>query len=191
MLLDDKVTIKMDAETAAKEGLKIGQELSSEELSELVKNINATRCLNTAYRYLGYRPRSEAELKERLRLRGFENNQIEIVINKLKEQNLLDDTAFARFWKENRDTFRPISKYMTRQELIKKGVASAVIDEVTADADDDAAAYHAAVTKAARLPRQDYDIFCRRLGDFLKRRGFGYQVVNRTVKKVWQESEQS
>jgi len=39
-------------------------------------------------------------MKDRLHRRGFEDSKIEIIINKLKEQNLLDDTAFAQFWKE-------------------------------------------------------------------------------------------
>lgn len=187
MFLDGKLAVKMDAETAAKERLEIGQELSTEKIAQLVTGLNLTRCLNTAYRYLSYRPRSEAEIKDRLLRRGFESNQIEIVINKLKEQNLLDDTAFAQFWKENREQFRPRSKRLTRMELKKKGVADAVIDEVTGQIDDMESACNAALSKAKRLPRQDFEVFRRRLGDYLKRRGFGYPVINQTVKRIWQE----
>ena len=172
---------------AAKEGLKIGQELSDDKIKVLVENIGLARCLNTAYRYLSYRPRSQAELKQRLHQRGFEDSQIEIVINKLKEQNLLDDTAFAQFWKENRQIFRPRSQRLTRMELRKKGVADEIIDEVTEKLDDMESAYQAALSKAQLLPKQEYEVFRRRLGDYLKRRGFGYAVINQTVKRIWQE----
>ena len=131
MFLDGKFAVSLDTEIAVKEGLKIGQELSDDQIKILAKNLDLARCLNTAYRYLSYRPRSEAEMKERLHRRGFEDSQIEIVINKLKEQNLLDDTAFAQFWKENREMFRPRSQRLTRLELRKKGVADAIINEVT------------------------------------------------------------
>jgi regulatory protein len=187
MFLDGKFAISLDTELAAKEGLKIGQELSADQIEVLVKNLGLVRCLNVAYRYLSYRPRSEAEMKERLHRRGFEDSQIEIVINKLKEQNLLDDTAFAQFWKENREMFRPRSQRLTRLELRKKGVADAIIDEVTNEVNDTDSAYHAALSKAQRLPHQDYEVFRRRLGDYLKRRGFGYPVINQTVKRIWQE----
>jgi len=187
LFLDGRFAFSVDMEVAVKEGLKPGQELTEEQLKELTEDISLVRCLNIAYRFLSYRPRSEAEMKERLHSRGIEDSKIEIIINKLKEQHLLDDTAFAQFWKENRDTFRPRSQRLTRLELKKKGVADEIIKEVTADSDDIQTAYAAALSKAQRLPRQDYEVFCRRLGDYLKRRGFGYIVANQTVKRLWDE----
>jgi regulatory protein len=129
-------------------------------------------------------------MKDRLHRRGFEDSKIEIVINKLKEQNLLDDTAFAQFWKENRETFRPRSQRLTRLELKKKGVAAAIIEEVTKESDDTQSAYQAAQKKVQHLPNQDYEVFRRRLGDYLQRRGFGYSVINQTVKRIWQERKE-
>jgi regulatory protein len=187
MFLDGKFAIRVDADVAVKKGLKIGQELSDDQLKGLAEDVSLARCLNTAYRFLSYRPRSEAEMKDRLHRRGFEDSKIEIVINKLKEQKLLDDTAFAQFWKENRDTFRPRSQRLTRLELKKKGVADEIINQVTDESDDVQSAYQAALSKAQRLPNQDYEVFRRRLGDYLKRRGFGYAVINQTVKRTWQE----
>ena len=190
MYLDGKFTVSLDTDVAVKEGLEIGQELSDDHLKYLMGNIGLTRCLNAAYRFLSYRPRSEVEMKDRLHRRGFEDSKIEIVINKLKEQNLLDDTAFAQFWKENRQMFRPRSQRLTRMELRKKGVADEIIDEVTEKLDDMESAYQAALSKAQLLPKQEYEVFRRRLGDYLKRRGFGYAVINQTVKRIWQEQKE-
>ena len=190
MYLDGKFTVSLDTEVAVKEGLEIGQELSDDHLKYLMGNIGLTRCLNAAYRFLSYRPRSEVEMKDRLHRRGFEDSKIEIVINKLKEQNLLDDTAFARFWKENRDTFRPRSKRLTGLELKKKGVADEIIKEVTDDSNDMQSAYQAALRKSQHLANQDYEVFRRRLGDYLQQRGFGYTVINQTVKILWQEMKE-
>jgi regulatory protein len=187
MFLDGKFAFSVDMEVAVKEGLKIGQELSDDQIKELTEDISLVRCLNIAYRFLSYRPRSEAEMKDRLHRRGIEDSKIEIIINKLKEQHLLDDTAFAQFWKENRDTFRPRSQRVTRLELKKKGVADEIIKEVTDESDDTQTAYAAALHKAQRLPTQDYEVFRRRLGDYLRRRGFGYAVINQTVKRIWLE----
>ena len=190
MFLDGKFAIKVDTELAVKKGLKIGQELSDEQIKDLAEDVSLARCLNTAYRFLSYRPRSEAEMKDRLYRRGFADSQIEIVINKLKEQKLLDDTAFAQFWKENRDAFRPRSQRLTRMELKKKGVADEIIKEVTDDSNDMDSAYQAALKKAQRLSGADYEVFRRRLGDFLQRRGFGYAVINQTVKRLWLETKE-
>ena len=190
LYLDGKYAVKLDTELAVKKGLKVGEEITDGRIKELTEDVGLARGLNLAYRFLSYRPRSEAEMKDRLHRRGFEDSNIEIIINKLKEQNLLDDTAFAQFWKENRDTFRPRSQRLTRLELKKKGVADEIIKEVTNDSDDMQSAYQAALHKAQHLPNQDYEVFRRRLGDYLKRRGFGYTVISQTVKRLWQEMKE-
>jgi len=53
--------------------------------------------------------------------------------------------------------------------------------------DDDNSAYRAATSKARGLPLSDYQSFRRRLGEYLKRRGFGYGVIKHAVERVWQE----
>ena len=93
--------------------------------------INFQRCLNAAFQFLSYRPRSEAETRERLKQRGYEDEEIEKVVAQLKRLDLLDDAAFAEFWKENRNSFRPRSQRMLKMELRRKGVESEVINEVS------------------------------------------------------------
>ena len=145
------------------------------------------RCLDAAFRYLDYRPRSEAELRGRLKRRGFDDEHVEAALARLREQGLVDDLAFAEFWKGNRESFRPRSRRLTALELRQKGVANDVINRVVADIDDEDSAYRAAQNRAHRLPDADYREFRHRLGEYLKRRGFGYRVIIRTVERLWQE----
>ena len=187
LFLDDRFAFSLEADVIIKEGLQIGQELSANQLEALAQSDNFHRCLNTAIRYLSYRPRSKSEVRGRLRQRGFDNDTVEAVIAKLKERGLIDDIDFARFWKENRDSFSPRSQWLTRLELRQKGVADDIIGQVVNTIDDDDSAYRAALSKARSLPRSDYQGFRRRLGEYLKRRGFGYGVINHTIERLWQE----
>jgi regulatory protein len=184
VFLDDKFAFSLEADVARKEGLRVGQELSEGDIEALASA--EQRCLNAALRYLAYRPRSEAELGERLARRGFDGETIAMALARLKEQGLVNDLAFAQFWKENRQSFSPRSQWLVRRELKQKGVAEELIARVT-DFDDEDSAYQAAIAKAHRLPLSDYQGFRRRLGEYLKRRGFGYGVINNTVNKVWAE----
>ena len=93
--------------------------------------------------------------------------------------------AFAQFWKDNRESFSPRSQWLTRLELRRKGIADDIIDEVIDNIDDDTSAYRAALSKARSLPPSDYQSFRRRLGGYLKRRGFSYEVINHTVERLW------
>ena len=189
VFLDDRFAFSLEAEVVIKEGLQVGQELSASQIEALAKSDHFHRCLNVATHYLGYRPRSEFEVRVRLQRRGFDDNNIGVVIARLKEQRLVDDMDFARFWKENRDAFSPRSQWLTRLELKQKGVTDDIIEEVVGTIDDGDSAYRAALSKARRLSRSDYQDFRHRLGEYLKRRGFGYGVINLTVERVWEERE--
>ena len=186
VFLDGKFAFSLGAEVAVKEGLQVGQELSTTQIGALSKSDHFHRCLNAAAHYLRYRPRSEFELREGLHRRGFDDS-IEAVIAELKERGLVDDMAFAQFWKDNRESFSPRSQQLTRLELRLKGVANEIIDQVVDAVNDEDSAYRAALGKARNLSLSDYQSFHRRLGGYLKRRGFSYQVINHAVEQIWQE----
>lgn len=144
-------------------------------------------CLDAAYRYLGYRPRSEFEVKTRLRQRGFDSLSIEKALQELRTKGLLDDLAFARFWKENRESFSPRSRALLGRELRTKGVAPQIVAEVTDEVDEEANAYRAAQKTARRLAGKDYDRFRADLASFLRRRGFDYDVIAHVLDRLWHE----
>jgi len=187
VFLDGKFSFSLNADVAAVERLKVDQELSAQQIEALVKSDQFQRCFNAATRYLGYRPHSEAELRGKLHQRNFDEKTIEEVIARLKVLGLVNDASFARFWKDNRQTFSPRSQWLTKAELRRKGVDTEVIDDITDTIDDIDSAYHAAMGKVRRLPLSDYQAFRRRLGDFLRRRGFNYGVINHTIARMWQE----
>ena len=189
VFLEGKFALSLEAEVAAKEGLQVGQELSENRIKALARSDHFRRCMNAAAHYLSYRPRSEFELRGRLHQRGFDGDSVEAALAKLKEQGLVDDRAFAQFWKDNRESFSPRSQWLTRLELRRKGVAGEIIDQVVEGIDNDDSAYRAALSKAHSLPLSDRQSFRRRLGEYLKRRGFGYGVINHTLERLWQELE--
>jgi regulatory protein len=188
IFLDGKFAFSLEAGIALKENLEVGQELSEGNVEALARADLFQRCLNAALHYLSYRLRSEAELRQRLQRRGFDGDNVKAALAKLREQGLVNDLAFAEFWKDNRQSFRPRSQWLTRLELRQKGVATDIIDRVVADVDDEDSAYRAALSRARSLPRSDYQSFRRRLGEYLKRRGFGYRVISHTVERLWGES---
>lgn len=186
--LNGKFAFNLDAEVSAREGLKVGQELAGDQIEELASSDRFQRCYNAAAHYLGYRPRSEREMRQRLLRRRFLSETVEAVLKKLKDQALLDDMAFARFWLDNRQSFSPRGQRLVRLELRQKGVDGDIIELVAATIDDADNAYRAATGKVRRLSPSDYESFRRRLGAYLGRRGFGYGVIKETIERLWQET---
>ncbi|OGO19628.1 MAG: hypothetical protein A2Z15_06420 [Chloroflexi bacterium RBG_16_50_11] len=189
VFLDGKPALALLAETALKERVKVGQKVTENQLEALADIDLYQRCLNAAIRYLGYRPRSEKELRQRLQRRGFEGKCLEKALATLKEQGLVDDIAFARFWRDNRETFSPRSRRMTKLELKRKGLSSDIIEQAISEIDDRDSAYRAALKRAPRLAKAEYPDFRQRLGEYLGRRGFNYGVIKEITERVWKEQK--
>jgi regulatory protein len=187
VFLDGKPALALLAETALKEGLTVGQEVNEDRRETLADLDRYQRCHNAALRFLAYRPRSEAEIRQRLQRHGYDGKDIDKTLARLKEQGLADDTAFARFWRENRDTFSPRSRRLTKLELQRKGLSSDIIEQVISEVDDGDNAYRAAISRARRLSLADYQVFRERLGGYLGRRGFSYGIIKEVIERVWRE----
>ena len=68
-----------------------------------------------------------------------------------------------------------------------EGVAQSAAEEATADISDEEAAYDATRRRMKGLRGLEYARFRERLGSFLNRRGFGYDVVRGVIERCWAE----
>jgi regulatory protein len=146
-----------------------------------------------ALQFIHYRPRSIRETYRRLLDKGFSEEVIEVIINKLIDKSLLDDFEFSRQWIENRNTFRPRSKRMLRQELRLKGVADPIIEQALEEfgGDELELAYQAGIKKAKQCQNDSKLDFRKKVGGFLGRRGYHYGIVKPTLSRLWEEFSSS
>jgi regulatory protein len=190
IFLEGMLAFSLADEIVAEKSLKVGQALSQQDIVTLNEADASHNCLNAALHFLSYRPRSESEIKLRLKHQGYTAENINGVIDHLKSLNLVNDIAFAEYWKVNRNTFRPRSQGLVKMELRRKGLNTETIDQVVQDVDDVENAYRIAVIKAQKLSLADFQVFRQKLGSYLQRRGYSYGVINKTIKQVWQERTQ-
>jgi regulatory protein len=187
VFLDGRFAFGLTAIEAAR--LHVGQTLSDEEIAELRKRDALEAAHERALHFLSFRPRSASEVQRYLESKGVSAEHIQQVMERLARVGLVDDVAFARFWVENREQFRPRSVRALRYELRHKGLAPETIEAVLAGHDDLAVALEAARSQARRLRGLAQRDFQRRLGQFLARRGFDYETITEVVQRTWAESE--
>jgi regulatory protein len=167
--------------------LEVGQELSEEKIARLQGEDTREVAYQQALNFLNYRPRSEAEVRRNLEEHEFSEEIIAEVLERLRQARLLDDTRFARAWVENRSEFRPRSRRALALEMRRRGLDDPAITEALEQVDDDAMAYQAAIKQSRKIKSADWLDFRQKLSSFLARRGFPYDVILPTVKRVWSE----
>jgi regulatory protein len=189
----DRVSVYLDGEfafgLAAIEAIKLhkGQILGDEDIERLRALDEIERTHERALNLLSYRPRSTEEVRRRLQSAGFSEHAVETTLERLSRSALLDDLAFARYWVDNREQFKPRGARALRQELRQKGVPDAFITEALDKLDEEELAYRVGRERFQRLRNLDEATCRKRLGDFLLRRGFSYEIVRDVMDRLWNE----
>ncbi len=170
--------------------LKIGQDLDDDDITRLKSADSLEMAMQRAVGFVAYRPRSVLEVKRRLKKAGADDEQIEAIVVRLKEAELLDDATFSSEWVESRLRSRPRSKRMMAWELKAKGIDGAAASVALAQVDDDKTALELARKRWPRLLASDLtpQERKRKLSDYLARNGYGYEVIQtviREVSKTW------
>jgi regulatory protein len=201
-------TLALHIAVVARSGLRAGLELEALQLAELRAADEFQRIYTRALDFLAVRPRSEWEVRDRLRRKGIADEDTTRVLERLRQVGYLDDAAFARYWIGERARSSPRGPRLLQQELRRKRVDSAVIaqaladfetdrqeaaviaQEETSDMDEETAdpQFTEALALAQRKHRTyanlDEPTYRRRMSGFLLRRGYSYGLVSKVLKAL-------
>jgi regulatory protein len=191
VFLDGAFAFALPVLVAAEHGFHIGDELTAEQIDRFKALDEQAKAVSAALNLIARRPRSEREVRDRLKRKGFPDAAIDAAVAKLADRCYLDDAAFARFWIENREANKPRGRRLLAQELRLKGVDRETIRQTIAESeiDEAAAALALARAKLRTYGALDPTVARRRLGAFLVRRGYGYDVVKLVLDRLFGEDE--
>ncbi|MDE2999159.1 MAG: regulatory protein RecX [Gemmatimonadota bacterium] len=155
---------------------------------------SSQRAKNAAFRLLSARAYSCAELRERLRRRGFHDPVVERTLDELARLKLVDDRDYALRFVQERMRIRPAGRGLLRLQLKKRGIDSATTEDVL-DESFDGVDPEAVALDLLRSRRRRYDGVERRkalsrMYGFLGRRGFG-AVAHAAAERAWLEFRES
>jgi regulatory protein len=129
---------------------------------------------------LGFRSRSETEVRRYLQQRGFSTTALEPAIRRLLSLNYLNDDVFARNWALARAQSHGYGPLKIDYELRTKGIAPPVIRDTlreTFNQVDEAAQARRLLTKHFKGERLTETRIARRAAAFLQRRGYSGKVI--------------
>ena len=194
VFIDETFAFGVHVDLIVEFGLHKGQALSVEEQQRIVEADRARAARAMALDYLGYRARTEHEVRQKLTRSGFDDAVAERTVVWLCELSYLDDAAYARSYVEARFRNRGYGPGRLRADLQRRGIEGRLIDaalETLVEQEDmlEAARSHA----EKRWPRlaAEADAFKRRkkLSEYLVRRGFSYDTARRVVDEFENRTE--
>lgn len=146
--------------------------------------------LNYAYFFLKFRPRTENEMRryllKKIKTRHWSTDAVKMAIACLKEQKLIDDAEFTRWFIEGRVKTKAKSKFILVQELLRLGVDKETIDEyfLQNEIDEEKLALKTLRSRWGRFENLEKRQRFQKASQFLLRRGFEFDLVKKTIVKI-------
>ncbi len=187
--IEGKFVVGLGEDLLVQEGLKVGKEITSAEVQDLVYKSKVEKLFDKALSLLGHRPRSKQEIRDGLwkKVRKLKVQKdlradlIERTLDELEGKGYLDDKEFAEWWVKERIRSRPRGKLLLRSELYKKGVerrvAERVLEKYTRE-DELSWAKRLLERKASRYQKLGPERRLEKISAYLHRRGFSWDVIN-------------
>jgi regulatory protein len=144
--------------------------------------------ITAAYRYLSYRDRSREEVRKKLTEKGFSPEIIEQTLQRLEDHNLIQDESFALRYGRSQIRSKLLGPARLKEVLREKGVPPDVIHKTLAVLYEEHPALEVA-REALRKKIQNLESIDsvrdrRRAVDFLRRRGFEYDMINNLLQEL-------
>ena len=180
--MDGEFWAELDSLVAIESGLREGAALSWEELDAVRVAGERPLAMTRALNLLGYRARSEGELRERLGRYGYAPETVEAVIGRLGELAYLDDEEFAR--QRAQEKARKYGPRRVSADLMKSGVGRELASRAVAEEFEGRSELADARSAAARRYNgEGSEAEARRVYGFLARRGYSAGVCAEVAKE--------
>lgn len=143
--------------------------------------------LEYALYLLELRDRTEGEIREKMKRKGYESGEIEDTVTFLKDKDFINDERFVRNFIQNKQSFGTTGKYKIRQKLMLLHLDHTLIEENLKETDPEAEreralelAHDWMKKKSSIPPEKRYE----KLGRYLIARGFEIDIVKSILSEV-------
>lgn len=194
LYLDGEFALGLTEDVVYQYGLKENKEIDESFLESVLKKEEQMKANDYALNLLGFSARSEHQIRQKMKDKGFEPESIEGTVQFLRNYNYLNDEEYARSFVKDRQAFKKAGKRLLQQELRQKGVHPTTIESVLAEAvstEDELTRAQALVQQKIKVPNPDKKEI-QRVTNFLARKGYSWDIISRALKTYtndeWGES---
>ena len=188
IIFSDGERIDISEEAYTSSYLYIGKELNQKDIDKLLQITSVKKLSTYAMSLLTKGHYTEWKMREKLYAKGGEKPDVDYIINKLKELDLLDDKAFIedflgygeeRLWGKNK----------IKQELAKKGIFAEEIDKIHFSLATEKKKAVALIPSLEKKYAKSYQQKRQHIYAALINRGFDHEVANYALSKISNKDE--
>lgn len=128
--LEDSSSIVVHEDLILKKDLLLTKEIDEDDVKNIDKLNNNYNAYDIAVKYIGVKLRSCYEVHEYLEKKDIDKVIIHEVIERLKSQNYLNDSVFAKAFVNDRIKFSNHGPYKIKKELDERKISNSIIEEV-------------------------------------------------------------
>lgn len=185
--LDGEYALAINAELIYKENLKVKDDVDISKLQEIAEKESYIRCKESAIKIIERSYKTEKEIRDKLKQKGYEEKQINNSIDFLKEYNFINDNTYAKAFIKDKLSSKGSQKI--KYDLMKKGIAKDIIEEnlIKVDKNEEKeVALNVGRKKYESIRRKESDNYklSGKLYRFLISRGYAYDIVKDVVKEI-------
>ncbi|MDB5186504.1 MAG: regulatory protein RecX [Candidatus Saccharibacteria bacterium] len=177
--VDEKYTCSFSERELLNLGLRVGQELSAEDLEALKNDAVRDKAYDRSLNLIMRRPRSEWEIRDYLKRNQYDPEIIDDTVDHLNERGYLSDLDFAKRWVESRRLLKSTSKRRLNQELKQKRVSDDIISQVLEEDETDELEVLKDLVERKRKQLKYRDDL--KLMQYLSRQGFSYDQIKQAI----------
>ena len=177
--VDDEFYCGMEAITALAVGLKEGKDVTVEQLKEGVFQSEIRIAFTKSVDYLSRYIKTAKQLKDYLKRKGFSQEVVDVVMEKLKDYGYIDDARYAQLYTEQNSKSKGSRRI--KQELLAKGVDRQDAEIYSAiDCEDMLQSATKLAEKYMKNKQVDTPTLVK-LQRYLAYRGYDFDIINNIV----------
>ena len=183
VFLDGNFVCGLQTLTCLEYHLKIGSDIALSDLEKMQLESDTSAAFERSINYLSTRLKTEKELRDYLKNKGYLPAVVGSVIEKLKGYKYLDDYTYAESY--IRTYSGTNGRRKLEYDLSRKGVNRTLIEQALSKAQMDKDACLNLAQKYMKNKEQTRESFAK-LSRHLAGRGFGFDEINVTIRRLSQ-----
>jgi len=176
----------LNMEAVVQNRLKIGQEIEKDFLDEIQVESEQQTALNKAVKYISKTMKTEKQIIDYLKGKGYVDRVVEFVLGKLKEYNFVDDEMFVNLYIKQSTSLK--GKKRLQYELKNKGIDEKLVLEKVNEIETDRETALNLAEKFLSKKKNEKNIR-EKLFRFLSYRGFAVDDITYVLRMVKMEEE--